>query len=126
MWETKKRFLKYINGKRQCRNNNSFLQDEDGHITNRDMDKAEVFNAFFASVFNIDQCPELEDQGSENDQLPINFEVVQDLLLQLNPYKSIGLDKIHPRILKELADTIPKPVLMIFDWSWESGEVPAD
>ncbi|KAJ7410618.1 rna-directed dna polymerase from mobile element jockey-like [Pitangus sulphuratus] len=37
-----------------------------------------------------------------------------------------GLDGIHPRILKELADVIAKPFLMIFEWSWESREVPGD
>lgn len=52
--DNKKRFLKYINGKRRCRNIISVLQDKDGHVTDRDMDKAEVFNAFFASVFNTD------------------------------------------------------------------------
>ncbi|KAJ7404466.1 RNA-directed DNA polymerase from mobile element jockey [Willisornis vidua] len=34
-------------------------------------------------------------------------------------------DGIHPRILKELADVIAKP-LLIFEWSWESRDVPAD
>ncbi|KAJ7408886.1 RNA-directed DNA polymerase from mobile element jockey [Pitangus sulphuratus] len=33
---------------------------------------------------------------------------------------------IHPRILKELVDVIAKLLLMIFEQSWESGEVPAD
>ncbi|KAJ7408787.1 hypothetical protein BTVI_58546 [Pitangus sulphuratus] len=53
-------------------------------------------------------------------------ETVQDLLLQLDPYKSMGPDGIHTRILKELADVIIKPLSMIFEWSWESREVPAD
>ncbi|RMC15215.1 hypothetical protein DUI87_07399 [Hirundo rustica rustica] len=38
----------------------------------------------------------------------------------------MGPQGIHPRILKELADVIAKPLLMIFVWSWESGEVPTD
>lgn len=33
------------------------LQDEDGHLTDRDMDKAEVCYPFFASVFNMDDRP---------------------------------------------------------------------
>lgn len=42
--------------------------------TGRDMDTAEMFNAFFASNFNMDdgprgsQCPELEDSDCNNDQ----------------------------------------------------------
>ncbi|KAJ7409504.1 RNA-directed DNA polymerase from mobile element jockey-like protein [Willisornis vidua] len=35
-------------------------------------------------------------------------------------------DGIHPRILKEIADVITKPVSVIFEWSWDSGEDPAD
>ncbi|KAJ7411239.1 hypothetical protein WISP_103670 [Willisornis vidua] len=67
-------------------------QDEDGHLTNRNRDKAEVFIAFFALVFNTDdgtrgsQCPELEDHDCENDKLPVNPETVGDVLLQLDPY----------------------------------------
>ncbi|KAJ7396732.1 rna-directed dna polymerase from mobile element jockey-like [Pitangus sulphuratus] len=38
------------------------------------------------------QCPELEDHNCEDDQLPVDPEFVKDLLLQLHPYKSIGLD----------------------------------
>ncbi|GAB0188298.1 hypothetical protein GRJ2_001295100 [Grus japonensis] len=45
---------KYINSKRRIRDNISPLVDEIGHPTNMDVDKAETFNAFFASVFNSD------------------------------------------------------------------------
>ncbi|KAJ7395474.1 RNA-directed DNA polymerase from mobile element jockey [Pitangus sulphuratus] len=67
------------------------------------------------------QCPELEGHDCENDQFPVD-----PLPLQLNPYQSMGPDKAEPRILKELADVIAKPFSMIFEWSQESGEVPAD
>ncbi|KAJ7405416.1 solute carrier family 12 member 2 [Willisornis vidua] len=49
-----------------------------------------------------------------------------DLLLQLDPYKYMEPDGIHPRTLKELADVTTKPPFMIFECSWESREVPAD
>ncbi|KAJ7427520.1 hypothetical protein WISP_06063 [Willisornis vidua] len=61
-------------------------------------DKTEVFNAFFDSVFNMDdgprgsQCPELEDHDFENDQLPVNSKIVH-LLLWLDPHKSMGPEK---------------------------------
>ncbi|KAJ7402700.1 hypothetical protein BTVI_83974 [Pitangus sulphuratus] len=128
----KRSFCKYVNDNRQYRSITGLLQDEDGHLTNRDRDKAEVFNTVFASVFYMDdgprrsQCPELEDHDCKYDQLPVNPEIVLDLLLQLDSYKSMDPDGIHPRILKELADVIAKPLLMIFERSWKSGEVPAD
>ncbi|NXL24651.1 RTXE polymerase, partial [Setophaga kirtlandii] len=128
----KKKNFKYNNGKRQCKNNIDPLQDVDGHLTNRDMDKAEVFNVFLASVFNTDagprgsQCPEMKNHDYENYQLPVDPELMQNLLLQLNPYKSMGPVWIHLRILSELADVIVKSVSMPFEPCWASGEVPAD
>ena len=35
-----------------------FSVDENGHLTNRDMDKAEMFNVFFGSVFNAGEITE--------------------------------------------------------------------
>ncbi|KAJ7421910.1 hypothetical protein BTVI_15895 [Pitangus sulphuratus] len=58
--------------------------------------------------------------------LVIDPEIVQHPLLQLDPYKSMGPHGIHPRILKELADVITKPLSMIFERSWEYREVSAD
>ncbi|KAJ7407604.1 hypothetical protein BTVI_62537 [Pitangus sulphuratus] len=82
----------------------------------------------FASVFNMDdgprvsQHPELEDHDCENDQLPLDPDIVQDLLLQIDPYRSVGPVGINPRILKELANVITKPFLMIFEMYWESAK----
>lgn len=44
----------HIDGKKQCKNNINPLQDEDGHLTNRERHNAEVFNRFLAYVFNMD------------------------------------------------------------------------
>lgn len=69
------------------KNNIGLLLDEDVQLPNRDMDKAEVFNAFFDCFFSMhdrsreSQCPELEDHDCENDQLPADLELVRDLQL---------------------------------------------
>ncbi|GAB0203202.1 hypothetical protein GRJ2_002785800 [Grus japonensis] len=130
--DNKKGFFKYVNNKRRTRENIGSLLNENGHLTNRDIDKAETFNAFFASVFNTDdglwdpRCPELEDRDCGNDKLPADPELVRDLLLHLDASKSMGPDGIHPRVLGELADVIVRPLSIIFQRSWESGEVPVD
>ncbi|CAM5114180.1 unnamed protein product [Eretmochelys imbricata] len=52
--------------------------------------------------------------------------VVRDYLEKLDVHKSMGPDELHPRVLKELAAVIAEPLAIIFENSWQMGEVPDD
>ncbi|KGL88148.1 hypothetical protein N301_05903, partial [Charadrius vociferus] len=56
----------------------------------------------------------------------IQREMVRDLLQHLEIHKSMGPDGIHPRVLKELVEVLTRPLCIIYEQSWVTGEVPAD
>jgi len=60
--DNKKCFYKYTNTKKRAKENLHPLLDAGGNIGNKDEKKAEVLNAFFASVF---RSPTGYPQGSE-------------------------------------------------------------
>jgi len=41
-------------------------------------------------------------------------------------HKSMTSDKVHPWVLRELADEVAKPRSIFFEQWWQSGEFPAD
>ncbi|KFV78073.1 RNA-directed DNA polymerase from mobile element jockey, partial [Struthio camelus australis] len=51
---------------------------------------------------------------------------VRDLLSRLDIHKSMGPDGMHPRVLRQLADVIARPLSILLERSWRSGEVPED
>ncbi|KAK4823249.1 hypothetical protein QYF61_000216 [Mycteria americana] len=73
------------------------------------------------------QPPELEDRDGEQNKPPIiQEEALKDLIHHLDTHKSMGLDGIHPRVLRELVGELIKSLSIIYRQFWLTGEVPDD
>ncbi|GAB0188266.1 mitochondrial enolase superfamily member 1 [Grus japonensis] len=73
------------------------------------------------------QVTEGKGRDWENEKLPtVGEDQVQDHLRNLKVHKSMRLGEMHPWVLRELADEVARPLSIIFEKSWQSGEVPTD
>ena len=123
-------FWKYANSRMKTKPGIEDLKDEDGHLCSDDIGKARILNNFFSSVFTFTiedttsvpvlptpRCPPL-------DNLVIAEDMVKNLLDGLKTSSSPGPDGIHPRILKEAAAQVARPLTILFQKSLNSGCLP--
>ncbi|CAM4650280.1 unnamed protein product [Caretta caretta] len=104
----KKGFFRYVGNKKKVKECVGSLLNEGGNLVTEDVEKANVLNAFFASVFTDKVSSQTTALGSTawggGDQPSVEKEVVRDCLEKLDGHKSMRPDALHPRVLKELAD----------------------
>ena len=105
------------------------LERLDGTMTETDVDKAEVLNTFFTSVFtleNLENIPTFENRlhDTELTDFLITNEEVENIFKTLKTTKPPGPDGLHPRLLVELTDELVEPFQKIFTKSLAEGTLP--
>ena len=126
----KKGFFGYINIKQKQKENIGLLLNRRGELVTNNAEKVEDVNTFFISIFTSTAGPQAlrtKIQVDANTDPPsVKEELVCELLQELDPYKLMGPDIIQTRVLGELADVIVRPLSIIFEKVWRSGDVPED
>ena len=84
---------------------------------------------FFTSVLTLDEDITQPDISAPQDVpcfdfLTITPKIVEKRSKKLNISKSPGPDKLHPSLYHDLRTVVAKPLSIIFNNSWTTGELP--
>ena len=126
-----KRFWRWINSVKKFRSPIPPLSHADCDIAN-DVDKANVFNQYFCSVFtkentsNLHQLKPHISSAAIFNSVTITPDIVFSELCSLDVTKACGPDCITPRMLKLTADHVSSSLSNLMNRSIASGSLPFD
>ncbi len=123
-----KLLYKYINEKRSVRTHIRAMEDENGDMVVDNHGIANILNNYFHSVYTVDnhtQSHIVEDlTESKLLTIELNRYDVESRLSNLDPNKAMGVDLVHPLVLKKCSRSLSKPLHIIFKKSIDLGVLP--
>ena len=127
-----KRVHAYVRSKLVVKDQLRALKDISGELVTGRKEIAGILSEQFSSVFVKEPEAELSFFSSRTgmsfgigDILSvISVSSVKDRLSKLSVDKSVGVDGVHPIILKNCADAISRPLKVIFEKSLVEGKIP--
>nr|XP_047141284.1 uncharacterized protein LOC124816226 [Hydra vulgaris] len=117
----------YINNKTRIKDSIKAIKLHNGIITTDNQEIVNTLNEFFASVFIQDDSSEevldnnLLTKCSDPD---FSISIIPKHLSNLNMYKSVGPDNVHPKVLKECSEFLSSSLAIIFVKSFITGSIP--
>ena len=86
-------------------------------------EKADTLNGFSASVFTkTDNCFVRTSSCCQDPEF--NKKIIESYLNKLDTNKATGIDKVHPKVLRECSEVLAEPLSIIFNKSFQSGTLP--
>ena len=126
-----KAFWKYVRSRMKTTSRISDLDMGNGRMASTNKEKADTLNSFFCSIFtreNHDDTHILQSIHHDTplDDITLTEEIIKNKIIKLNPNKSPGPDKWRPRVLKEVAEELTPPLLILLRKSLDEGSLPDD
>nr|XP_047138938.1 uncharacterized protein LOC124814888 [Hydra vulgaris] len=123
-----KQVYAYINSKLKAKDYIRAISIENNEISTDSQVIANQLNRFFNLVFineSLTNMPTCENITEKICPTPLfNEKDIKKRLLNLNVHKSPGIDRIHPMFLSKCADSLARPLCMIFNQSFLTGTLP--
>ncbi|XP_043199360.1 uncharacterized protein LOC122369049, partial [Amphibalanus amphitrite] len=129
--ENPKGFWRYAGSRMKTTSGVENLRSADGTLTTNDCEKATTLNDFFNSVCVMEPPGEIPEpnntyHGPAVTDIDLTVELVRKKTAALRPFSAAGPDGVHPRIIKETADSLASTLTSIYRSSLDTGTLPQD